>query len=233
MKDKNLIVIINEKSEEFIKLNSENLLSVPNSDLLIVDDSEKDKLENFIKKNSQIKSIRHEIPLGYGASLLNAIDYARDFDYNAIITLDTSSNNPMLDISLIIENLNYGYDIVNLSRILENHDYVNKKEKYIDEIIIIAENIKTITSYDLTDPISLIKGIKVDFLKNLELTDFDHGIFAQLWIQAAFFDGNIIEIPSESKSTFAKELKNYEDILGYFLSVLETEKYLYKKQTLN
>jgi hypothetical protein len=67
----------------------------------------------------------------------------------------------------------------------------------------------------------------------MELTEFNHGLFLQLWIQAPYFGLAMIEIPARSGTGFGDELNMYENPVELFLSLIETEKFLYTKKNLN
>ena len=67
----------------------------------------------------------------------------------------------------------------------------------------------------------------------MDLTAEDHGIFLQLFVQSSYFGYNVIEIPSESDSLFGEELNLYDNPLESFIAVIETEKYLYNKGSIN
>lgn len=67
----------------------------------------------------------------------------------------------------------------------------------------------------------------------MELTETSHGIFLQIFIQGAYFGYNSIEIPSHSGLILGEELIEYDNPVEKFLSIIETEKFLYNKGTIN
>ncbi len=204
-----------------------------NSDLLLIDDGSTDQTYDAIKEHAWLKYIKHGQNLGDGASFITAYEYARDLDYDIIITLDHVNTKYAEEISQLMENISYGYDIVNSSRILENFDYQNISQHYLDVTAGISGSILDITGLDLTDPLSGIRALRVESLKNMELTEFTHGLYLQLWIQAHYFGLSMIEIPGQTGFGFGEELRMYEDPLAFFLSIIDTEKYLYNKQSIN
>ena len=202
-------------------------------DVLIIDDGSTDNTYEVIREHKWIKYIKHELQLGLGASFTTGYEYARDLDYEYIIIFDHLNTKFREEFDQFMENLSYGYDIINSSRILENYDFNEIPQEHISITAEISENLKVITTYDITDPLSGIKALRMESLKNMELTETTHGLFLQLWIQAHYFGLSIIEIPSLTGKGFGNELSLYRDPLGHFLSIMETEKYLYPDQNLH
>lgn len=226
MKTETLIILPLHNQRSFIKKHLASLIAT-GSDILVIDDGSTDDTFEGVKNIPSVRCIRHEKHIGYGAAFVTGCEYARDFGYQYIIALDHTVTRFNDDMKLILEQLNYGYDIVNISRILENprHDAFSPEDIRI--VSTIAAALKDITSFDLTDPLSGIKGIRTDAFRPLQLTETSHGVFLQMWIQARYYDMAVIEIPSSSPSAFAQELALYEYPLEQFLALLETEKYLY------
>jgi len=233
MEKSTLITIISNNNLEFIKSAILEIQNFDKLELLIIDDgSEYDILEE-IKDFKFVKSIIHDEGLGYGACLSTAIVFARDLDYSYLITLNPEEPGFVKDIPNIINNLDYGYDIVTCSRILENSDYSKIDETVINFFDDLTGYLNKVTELDLTDPLSEIKGYNITSTKDIDLTVEDHGILLQLFVQSSYFGYSIIEIPSESGSSFGKELDLYDSPLETFIAVIETEKYLYNKGSIN
>lgn len=228
-----LITVISNNNLEFIKSAILEIQNFDKVDLLIIDDgSEYDILEE-IKEFKFVKSIIHDEGLGFGACLASAVNFARDLEYKYLITLNPEETGFIKDIPNIINNLDYGYDIVNCSRILENSNYSKIDENIITFFDELTDYLNKITELNLTDPLSQNKGFNVGTTKDLDLTAEDHGIFLQLFVQSSYFGYNVIEIPSESDSLFGEELSSYDNPLESFIAVIETEKYLYNKGSIN
>ncbi len=233
MKSSTIIIIPVYNSSTRIKELVNKLSNYKNTDILLVDDGSTENLLDMFEDNSSIKYIKHETCLGYGASIITGYKYARDFNYDKFITVDPAGTDYSVDISEMIENINYGYDIVTCSRILENYNHSKIPERYIKITGTISSVLNNETEFDLTDPLSGIKAYKTSSLDKMELTDFSHGILLQIIIQSCYFGLDIFELPSRSETAFGYELDQYDDCLNYFLSIINTEKYLYKKGTIN
>lgn len=231
--DAKAILIIPVQNQERQLNRNLALLKDLNCDLLIVDDGSTDQTYSIVKKNPWIKYIKHEFELGIGASIITGYEYSRDYSYDIMILLDLNNTRFREEIAQLVENLNYGYDIVSSSRILENFDHKDIPANLLDITTDLASGIRNITSLDITDPLSGIKAIRITALKDMELTEFNHGIFLQMLIQANYLGLSIIEIPAISGNGFGNELSEYEDPVGLFLSLMETEKFLYPKKSMN
>jgi glycosyltransferase involved in cell wall biosynthesis len=233
MEKSTLVTIISNNNLEFIKSAILEIQNFGKLELLIIDDgSDYDILEE-IKDFKFVKSIMHDESLGYGACLSTAIAFARDLGYNYLITLNPEESGFVKDIPNIINNLDYGYDIVTCSRILENSDYSKIDETVINFFDDLTGYLNKVTELDMTDPLSEIKGYNITSTQDIDLTVEDHAVLLQLFVQSSYFGYSIIEIPSESGSSFGKELDLYDNPLETFIAVIETEKYLYNKGSIN
>ncbi len=203
------------------------------NDLLIVDDGSVDRTDRMLEDYSSIRVIRHELPLGIGASIIHGYEYARDMGYDYLISLDSSFTEFSNDVVRILENLSYGFDIVTCSRILENYNHAKVKTAFLETVSAISTYLMDITGFDITDPLSVMKGIRVDSLQRMALSDFGHGLFLQLLIQSRYYGLNVLEIPASSGNAFASELDDYDDPVGHFLTIMETERNLYPRTSTN
>ncbi|HNW29673.1 MAG TPA: glycosyltransferase family 2 protein [Spirochaetota bacterium] len=209
------------------------LLEDINGDILMIDDGSTDTTYDIIKEHAWLKYIKHEQNLGIGAAIITGCDYARDLGYDVAIVLNLNDNKFKAEIQQLMENINYGYDIVNSSRILENYNYADVPQEFISLTSDLSSHIRDITGFDITDPLSGIMAIRLESLRDMELTEFNHSLLLQLWIQADYFGLSIIEVPAQSGIGFGEELTLYDDPMGLFLSLMEAEKILYPKKNLN
>jgi len=230
---KYLISIVSYNNIEFVKKAIPEIENVDDADLLIIDDGSEYDIIEEISDYKFAKCIIHEAPLGYGTCLDAAFCFARDMEYKYLITLDPSTQGMIKDVPLITDNLKYGYDIVTCSRILENFD-LDKTEKDLLEIYeVIADELNSVIEINITDPLSSNKGYNLETMREIELTDSGHGALLQLFIQGIYFANTIIEVPSEAETPLGDELYEYENPLEVFHAIIETEKYLYNKGSIN
>ena len=208
----------------------ENLKDV---DTIVIDNGSSYNLIDEIEDYKFAKCILVETQMGYGECFFAAYNFAKDMDYKYLITIDSKSNDILKEIEAIKENLKYGYDFVTCSRILENYDY-NKIDSATTEITeALCNSLNEACAFNLTDPLSPNKGFIIESLAEMELTETSHGIFLQIFIQGEYFGYNAIEIPSQSNLNLGEELTEYDDPLIKFISIIETEKFLYNKGTIN
>jgi len=232
-KSDTLIAVPVNNNGDFFQKQYYELKQLDWADLLIIDDSDDSDAYDLVEDHTGAVFIKHELPLGYGASCITAYEYARDLGYETILLIDPENPDAREDIKTVLENLRYGYDIVSCSRILENYDVKKIKPDYLNITSELSLAIKSATDMDVTDPLTGILGARMASLLNLELTDYTHGILLQLWIQSAYFKLTTLEIPAQSGESFGRELELYEDPLGMFLAIIETERYLYPRETMN
>lgn len=233
MSPKILIAIISDNNAEQVKKSILETDNIENADLLIMDDGSDYDIMDLISKYKKVKCIKHEMKQGYGACVDAAFDFSRDMEYDYIILLGCDSSNLTGDVNEIIKNLEYGYDIVNCSRVLENYEYNNlepEMKKFYEEI---AAQFNEETGLDITDPLSENKGFNVQSIEHILLTELTHGVHLQILIQGQFYGGNIIEIPSESGLKIGKEIADIEYPLEHYLAVITTEKFLFNKGPVN
>ncbi len=228
--NKNLFIIPILDDNHLIVHTLQAIDSITDGDILIIDDGTGLDLIPILENNPHCQYIRHEQQLGFGAVFMTGYAFARDMNFEIIIMLDIRNANFTSDIIPILENLNYGYDIITCSRILENVNHESLSEDYIRITSIISEALHEITDLDLTDPLSGIQAYRVASLEQMELTEFSHTLLLQLWVQAHYFDLTILEIPTQTNGeSFGSELDQYDEPLDLFLATLESENYLYKK----
>ena len=233
MEKKILISIISNNNLEYIKNAILGIQNFDKVDLLVIDDGSDYDILELLSNFKSVKSIIHDEGLGFGACIASAFAFARDLDYDYLITLNPEETGSIKDIPAIIDNLDYGYDIVTCSRILENSDYSKIDERILAFFNELTDYHNKVTEMNLTDPLSENKGYNINNTKDIDITVEDHGVLLQLFVQSSYFGYNIIEIPSESGSTFGRELELYDNPIEIFIAVIETEKYLYNKGSIN
>lgn len=230
---KYLLVVPLSEDYGFFDKNFQEIIDLADSDILIIDDGSTARTSEIINETDGIACIKHEFPLGFGESFIHGYEYGRDMGYEVLIYLNPRNENPKADIDQMIANLNYGYDVISCSRILENQDAALIEPLDIEMTEVLAGALNEAAGLALTDPISGILAVQTKTLQEMELTDDTHGVLLQLWIQAAYLQMTCFEIPSASGESFGTEFQEYEDPLGDLLSVLETEKYLYPRGNIN
>ena len=232
-KKKTICIVPLLNSGAFVRNELPLLGELEDIDICVVDDGSTDGTIDLLEEVEGVISILHEVTLGYGSALYTGCDYARDHAYERIIVLNPENDNPAEDIKAMVENLDYGYDLVSCSRVLENKMTDTMDTGALNITTGLGNKITEITRLDITDPLSGIFAIEMQALEPMDLTDETHGFLLQMWVQSDHFNLTSIEIPATSGDSFGFELEGYEDPLGFFLAILETEKYLYPEETIN
>ena len=233
MTKKILIMVVSDNNLEAVKKAIIEIDNVDIADFLIVDDGSSYDIMSVISKYPKIKCIKHEFQQGYGSCIDAALDYSRDMDYDYLLVLECDAKNITNDVNEIIKNLDYGYDIVSCSRILENFEYKSLNPDLVKFYEEIAIPFNDETGIDFTDPLSGNKGFNVQAMEHVLLTELTHGVHFQLLIQGLFYGCNLIEIPSDAGLQLGNELNEVENPLNHFLAVLTTEKFLFNKGAIN
>ena len=231
--NKTLIMIISDNNLESINKAILEVENMENADMLIIDEASDYDIIEELNEFQSVKCIVHDLPLGYGSSLAEAINYAQNFEYNYLITAQYRSENFRNNIDIIQKNLEYGYDIVTCSRLLENYNHEKIDEPTINILENIADSLNITTGLDITDPLSPDKGLNIKNMANINITDEGQGALLQLLIQGAHFAYSIFEIPSEDDLVLSNNDFDNEAPLEIFLSIIETEKFLYNKRSIN
>ena len=173
--NKNLIVIPTYENFHFIENLIDDLKNIPDSDILIIDDGSQN-IPEYIEDNPNYTLIRKEQPLGYGASFITGLEYSQDLQYETVIFTNPDNNSAKYDINELIEHINYGYDIVSASRLID------KFSSFEDNLLVeiteqLSENLynfdKTI---EISDPLSGIIAISLKSINLLELTDYSQDL---------------------------------------------------------
>jgi len=233
MNKKFLAAIISNNNIEYIKNAVLAIQNFDKADILIIDEASDYNIQDELREFNSVKALIHDEELGYGACVASIFSYARDLGYGYLITLNVEEPEFIKDFANIIDNLNYGYDVVTCSRFLENYDYTKIDENVLIFFERLTDHLNNATEYNLTDPLSENKGYNIESTKDIDITLDDYGVLLQIFIQSSYFGYNIIEIPTESNSLFVKDLDLENNSLEDFMAIIETEKYLYNRGSVN
>lgn len=205
------------------------------TDVLIIDDGSTDDTENAVKTDEKIKYLKHESSLGYGAALIHGIDFAKNFEYDNIITLDMASKDYVQVIAPLLEALQNGAEIANCSRT----ESTSKSKEEQDFSVytfnkMVSSKINNVTGYNLSDIFSPFKAFKTRITEKMSLEEYDEAFIIQFWIQAAYFGFQVKEIYCEEiKETEIIDDNCLEKDQQYYVDFVETEKYLYPMKNTN
>jgi len=230
-----LIPIYNEQKHIFNVLREVRKYSP--EDLLVINDGSTDESKDIVeeiascaKLKGKVSIINHPENEGYGKSLIDGINFARDNHYRHLLTLDCDEQHePELIPQFFKEIKKEKFDIVSGSRYLsfpkqidsppEDRYTINRK---------ITGLINEITGYGLTDSFCGFKVYRMESLKKLELTEKGYGLPLQLWIQAYKNNLTVKELPvsmiyKDKNRTFGSYLDDPKKRLAYYQKMIDSE----------
>jgi len=230
-----LIPIYNEQKYIFNVLR--NVRKYSTEDLLIINDGSIDESKDIVeeiascaKLKGKIVIINHPENEGYGKSLIDGINFARDNNYQYLLTLDCDEQHEPELIPQFFKEIKKGeFEIISGSRYLsfqkqidvppEDRYTINRK---------ITELINEISGYRLTDSFCGFKVYRMEGLNKLELTEKGYGFPLQLWIQANKNNLTVKELPvsmiyKDKDRTFGNCLNDPEKRLDYYLKIIDSE----------
>lgn len=226
-----LIVVPTNNNIDCINLALEQLTSYCDeaTSILVVDNASTDNTFDELQNYENVKGIQLAEPFGYGALIINAIEYARNFSIDYLIIVDPRFGNITRHIDAMLQKAADNFEIISCS--ISHSDELNLISPLIapGNSFIITEKLNTTIGENLLDPFAPFKLLKISSMNSFELTDYSAGLLLQLWVQAEYFGLNYIEIKSsEDKAlSFEADADYEEEELSELYGILETESYLY------
>ena len=230
-----LIPIYNEQKHIFNVLREVRKYSP--EDLLVVNDGSTDESKDIVeeiascaKLKGKLVIINHSKNEGYGKSLIDGFNFARDNNYRYLLTLDCDEQHEPELIPQFFEEIKKGeFEIISGSRYLSFQKQIDAPPE--DRYTInrkITRLINEITGYGLTDSFCGFKVYLVESLKKLELTEKGYGLPLQLWIQAYKNRLTVKELPvsiiyKDKDRTFGNYLDDPEKRLAYYQKIIDSE----------
>lgn len=203
-------------------------------DVLLVDDGSTDgSLETIDRSDPALSIIRHGENRGYGSSLIDGFDFARERGYEVAITMDCDFQHEPRHVPELIEG-SRDVDVLSGSRYLAESgrdQSAPEDRRKINRLI--TARINEITGFGITDAFCGFKAYRVGSLAGMKLDETGYGFPLQLWVQARALGLTVREIPVDRiyqnlDRTFGSGLDDPERRLRYYESVIEREKRRWK-----
>jgi dolichol-phosphate mannosyltransferase len=194
-------------------------------EILVVNDGSTDETTALLAAEAGLARIDHPINRGYGAALISAFAFARQHDYDVLVTMDCDGQHEPARIPVLLEAI-HDCDIVSGSRYLRDfrQDTPAPTDRRFINATITAE-INARYGLQLTDAFCGFKAYRRTALERLNITETGWGMPLQLWVQAARQGLRVKEIGVprlylDPNRAFGGVMNNPEQRLAYYRSVL-------------
>lgn len=195
-------------------------------DVLVVDDGSTDGTPRLLAERGDIRVLRHAKNQGYGSALISAFDFAKDHDYEILVTIDCDGQHQPQRIPRFVAACRDA-DIVSGSRYLkefEDDTLPPVERRQINETITAELNRRL--GLKLTDAFCGFKAYRVAALRELQITETGYAMPLEVWVQAAAAGLKIVELPIpliylDEKRSFGGALDDGSTRLQYYHVVLD------------
>ncbi len=195
-------------------------------DVLVVDDGSTDRTAQILARFPQVRVVRHERNLGYGAALATAFRFAVDANYDAVVTMDCDGQHQPGLIPRLLRSLPDA-DIVSGSRYLRPPPpdaHIPPERRRINQLI--TNLINDLFGWELTDAFCGFKAYRRSVLEQLVVTEPGYAMPIEVWVQAAHHGWRIREEPVpviylDQTRAFGGALDDPEKRLAHYLDVLK------------
>ena len=206
------------------------------SDILVIDDGSTDKTVPLVQQ-FPVSLIRHGRNRGYGASIIDAFDYAARNAYDWVITMDCDEQHEPARIPLFVRHQELagaegqGADILSGSRYIASMDEATTPPADRRAInVTLTEEVNRRLAFEppLTDTFCGFKSHRVSALSRLHLTETGYAFPMQLWVQVAAQGLRVGEIPvkliyKDLTRSFGGALNDPTARLAHYRQVLHCE----------
>jgi len=194
-------------------------------DILVVNDGSTDGTAALLDAEPGLLRIDHPTNRGYGAALISAFAFARNHDYDGLVTMDCDGQHEPGRIPVLLEAV-HDADIVSGSRYYR--DFRQDTPAPTDRRFInatITREINDRYGLDLTDSFCGFKAYRREALEKLRITESGWGMPLQLWVQAARLGLRVKEIGVprlylDPNRAFGGVMNDPEQRLAYYRGVL-------------
>ncbi len=162
-------------------------------DVLAVDDGSTDRTPELLARFPEVRVIRHETNLGYGAGLRSAFAAALDGGYDGLVTLDCDGQHEPALIPEIAAGL-ADADVVSGSRYLKVFDPSQAPPEERRKINVeVTRWLNECLGLNLTDAFCGFKAYDRKALECFEITDLGYAMPLQVWVQAVRHGLRVVE----------------------------------------
>ena len=163
--------------------------------ILVVNDGSTDGTAALLDAEPGLFRIDHPANRGYGAALISAFSFAREHDYDVLVTMDCDGQHEPARIPVLLEAI-HDADIVSGSRYLRDFRQQSlptpADRRQINQIV--TSELNEQFGLHLTDAFCGFKAYRRCPLTRLHITETGWGMPLQLWVQAAWHGLRIKEV---------------------------------------
>lgn len=198
-------------------------------DVLVVDDGSTDATPSIIASRSDIQSVRHPRNLGYGASLIDAFNFARRHSYDWVITMDADGQHEAESIPQFLDAISTDrWDVISGSRYLVDHTGDNAPPDRVAINRTITERINGTFGWSITDAFCGFKAHRISAMIPLRLTEKGYAFPLQFWPRVWEHKLRLTEIDvrriyNDPNRRFGGSLDDPKKRLRHYLSIFEGE----------
>lgn len=230
MKSDSLIVCPVYNEEAYIKDFYHSLRKSYSGDVFFIDDGSTDSGGAFMYKLKSADTfiLRHSQRKGYGAALISGFEFAKEYKYKRVVTIDVDLQHRPEQIPVFLKEL-LEWEVVLGSRYIKIAKSLDIPHSRLAINRYISKLIKVLFSVEFTDPFCGFRGYRTSFLERVNFKEQSYGLGIEILLEIIRSGAAFLEIPVEA--IYFKDIRKFLDGLNdprkrllYYLEVISKKK---------